>query len=125
MIVTDEFMQAVHDNTDWALVFPMNENTRKSDKIIRRRWSGNQKPVRCQVYRYIKARELWQKIITAAYTYAEPGVLFEDTINRMNPLWYCEWISATNPCGEIPLPAYGACNLGSLNLTQYRAKSFF
>lgn len=124
VIVTDEFMRAVRDNGEWALVFPVNENTRKSDKIIRRHWSGSQKPVPCQVYRYVKAGELWQKIIMAAYTYAEPGVLFEDTINRMNPLGYCEWISATNPCGEIPLPAYGACNLGSINLAQFVKNPF-
>lgn len=104
VLVTDAFMQAVSSDRDWELVFPTG---RHGDVVSR------------QVIKRVKARALWEKIIKAAYDYAEPGVLFEDTINLKNNLWYREWISATNPCGEIPLPAYGACNLGSLNLTQF------
>ena len=100
VMISDAFMQAVTENADWPLVF--------SGCVVRR----------------VRARKLWQRIIRHAYDHAEPGVLFEDTINRFNNLWYCEHISATNPCGEIPLPAYGACNLGSLNLTQFVMNAF-
>ncbi len=118
VIVTDEFIQAVVEDQMWPLVFP-SKNKAKKNKYILRRWSGNAKPIPCEIISQIRARELWNQILQAAYSYAEPGVIFEDTINNYNPLWYCEWISATNPCGEIPLPVYGACNLGSLNLTQF------
>jgi ribonucleoside-diphosphate reductase alpha chain len=101
VLITDEFMHAVKNNLPWNLVFPAGE-----------------------IVRTINARELWQQIMRSAYEYAEPGVLFEDTINRMNTLSYCESISATNPCGEIPLPDYGACNLGALNLTQFVINPF-
>lgn len=124
VLVTDEFMQAVKNNAEWELVFPVSDSDGSSAKTIKRRWSGSSKQVVCKVVRTVKARELWKKIIKAAYDYAEPGVLFEDTINRLNPLGYAEWISATNPCGEIPLPAYGACNLGSINLVNFIKQPF-
>lgn len=119
VIVTDEFMQAVKNNSDWHLVFPTTSTHTQQDKIIFRRWSSSAELIPCRLFHTVKARNLWLKIIKSAYDYAEPGIIFEDTINRLNPLWYCEWISATNPCGEIPLPAYGACDLGSINLTQF------
>lgn len=100
VMISDVFMQAVKEDADWALIW---------DRIP---------------YRYVKARDLWRKIIRSAYDYAEPGVLFSDTINRMNNLRYCEQINATNPCGEIPLPAYGACDLGAINLTQFIVNPF-
>ncbi len=119
VIVTDEFMQAVKYNDNWQLVFPIAGKINKGEKIIYRRWSGHRELIPCRLIRSVNARELWQKIMRSSYDFAEPGIIFEDTINRFNPLWYREWISATNPCGEIPLPNYGACNLGSINLTQF------
>jgi ribonucleoside-diphosphate reductase alpha chain len=100
---SDAFMAAVAEDADWPLVFP----------------AGDSKPVRT-----VKARELWQRILRAAYDTAEPGVLFVDTINRDNNLHDRETLTATNPCGEIPLPPYGACDLGSLNLTAFVGSPF-
>jgi len=92
VLATDPFMAAVKADGTWDLVF------------------GG------RVYRTVKARDLWNKIMQATYDYAEPGVIFIDRINAANNLAYCETISATNPCGEQPLPPYGACLLGSINL---------
>jgi ribonucleoside-diphosphate reductase alpha chain len=121
VLVTDEFMQAVAADAEWQLVFPEHE---KNSNAIMRRFSGSKDPVPCRVIKRIKARDLWNKIIKSAYDYAEPGVIFEDTLNRENNLWYCEWLTTTNPCGEIPLPSFGACNLGAINLTQFVTQPF-
>lgn len=93
--VTDKFMKAVRDNTEFDLVF-----------------EG-------RVYQTIVARDLWEIIMRGTYDWAEPGILFIDRINEMNNLYWAENLVATNPCGEQPLPPYGACLLGSYNLTQY------
>jgi ribonucleoside-diphosphate reductase alpha chain len=122
VMVSDEFMRAVRENKLWPLVFPVSGKV--TGDVIHRVWSGSTKPVPCQIYRMVSAQELWEKIIRSAYDCAEPGVLFADTINRMNTLWYREQITATNPCGEIPLPAYGACDLGSINLMQFVQAAF-
>lgn len=119
VMVSDAFMQAVKKDADWPLVFPIENRHIGEKEIVYRQWGNSLQPVPCKIYRIIKARELWNKIIHSAHSYAEPGVLFSDTINRMNNLWYSERINATNPCGEIPLPAYGACNLGAINLTKF------
>jgi ribonucleoside-diphosphate reductase alpha chain len=123
VIVTDEFMAAVAADDDWPLVYPAPPEISQT-KVIQRRWSNSRAKVPCEIFKVIRARKLWEDIIRAAYTYAEPGVIFEDTINTFNPLYYHEWLNATNPCGEIPLPAYGACNLGSLNLTKFVRSPF-
>ncbi len=118
VLVSDTFMTAVSRDEDWPLIFPANESETAGELLLRT-WPGYGDAVPCKVYKRIRARELWQKIMRANYDYAEPGVLFIDRINRLNNLYYCETIHATNPCGEVPLPPYGACNLGSINLTQF------
>jgi ribonucleoside-diphosphate reductase alpha chain len=93
--ITDEFMKAVKEDGDFDL-----------------KWNG-------EVYKTVKARNLWELILRSTWDWADPGVLFMSRINKKNNLWYCETIAATNPCGEQPLPPYGACLLGSFNLTKY------
>ena len=116
--VTDAFMAAVRADDDWPLVFPA-ETFAGEGEVVLRQWPGSVTAIPCRVLRRLRARELWELILRGTYDYAEPGVLFIDRINRLNNLWYRERISATNPCGEIPLPPYGACDLGSLNLTMF------
>lgn len=126
VLVSDAFMQAVRKDDDWPLVFPdraLSDNGNE-EQLLFRRWSGTDTPVACRVFETIKARELWESLIESAYASAEPGVLFIDRINELNNLKYCEYITATNPCGEIPLPPYGACDLGSINLTQFVKQPF-
>lgn len=126
VLVSDDFMQALQHDGEWPLVFPISglcEST-GDQGITMRKWSASPKKVPCRIYRVVRARVLWEQIMRATYEYAEPGVLFIDRINRDNNLWYREQICTTNPCGEIPLPPYGACNLGSLNLTRFIRKPF-
>jgi len=100
VLVTDAFMTAVREDADWPLVF-----------------AG-------ETFRTLKARELWERILRATYDSAEPGVIFIDRVNQLNNLAYCETIQATNPCGEQPLPPYGACLLGSINLAALVRRPF-
>ncbi len=118
VLASDAFMTAVEQDGDWPLIFP-GEGHSAGGEIIMSPWPGRDGAVACEVHRRVRARELWEKIMRATYDYAEPGVLFIDRINQLNNLYYRERISATNPCGEIPLPPYGACNLGSINLTRF------
>ena len=120
--ITDAFMGAVRQDVEWPLLFPVATFDGSGETILRD-WPGLKEPVPCRVVRRMRARELWERILRATYQYAEPGVLFINHINGLNNLWYCERISATNPCGEIPLPPYGACDLGSINLDSLGQRS--
>lgn len=123
VLITDGFMQAVQADQDWALVYPEQslsavDRERYPDRIVKI-LPGDMEPSHCRVFRHVRARTLWQLIMRANYETSEPGVLFIDRINELNNLSYRERICATNPCGEIPLPYYGACDLGSINLTRF------
>ncbi|WJW76570.1 adenosylcobalamin-dependent ribonucleoside-diphosphate reductase [Thiohalobacter sp. IOR34] len=118
--ITDAFMQAIEEDADWPLLFPLDQlQAGGQGEVLEREWTGRREPVPCRVFRRLPARELWERIMRAAYETAEPGVLFIDRINALNNLGYREQITTTNPCGEIPLPPYGACDLGSINLPRF------
>lgn len=123
--LSDDFMHAVETDSSWPLVFPQGQNpVPAGGEVCERVWSGDTTPQLCLVHRRIPARVLWDKLLAAELASAEPGVLFIDRINRDNNLWYCERIATTNPCGEVPLPPYGGCNLGSINLTRFVQEPF-
>lgn len=121
--VTDTFMQAVERDEDWPLVFPESRVAGDGETIMCA-WPGEASAVPCRIVRTVAARSLWDTLLRASYDTGEPGVLFIDRINGMNNLWYCEHITATNPCGEVPLPPYGACDLGAINLTRLIREPF-
>ena len=108
VLVSDDFMRAVRTDAAWPLRFP----------------PPDVPGAETTVYRSVSARALWHSIMRANYDYAEPGVIFIDRVRRLDNLGYAERISATNPCGEIPLPPYGACDLGSINLTRFVRQPF-
>ena len=123
VLVSDQFIDLVRGGKPMNLWFPSNRNGSASLP-----WpqdspadDGNTPQ---EVFEVVSADSLWQRIISAAYDTGDPGVLFVDRINRLNNLYYCEKLTATNPCGESPLPAYGACNLGSINLTAFVSYPF-
>ena len=139
LLITDEFMEAVQSESDWKLAFPVTDKEVKTDKldlkdenqIIWRDWSEKDKYVTnkqglvaCKVYKTIKAAHLWDMIMSSTYDFAEPGFILIDKVNEMNNNWFCENIRATNPCGEQPLPPYGSCLLGSVNLTKFVRNPF-
>ncbi len=134
LLITDAFMQAVEADDDWPLAFPLSEeeaaaeglDLHDSQQVLWRDWpikagyvTDDEGRVACRIYRTVKARHLWNLIMTSTYDYAEPGFILVDRVNELNNNWFCEEIRATNPCGEQPLPPYGACLLGSVNLTQF------
>ncbi|HEX7325281.1 MAG TPA: adenosylcobalamin-dependent ribonucleoside-diphosphate reductase [Rhodanobacteraceae bacterium] len=132
LLITDGFMQAVETDADWPLVFPVHVKEKDEvdladpDKVVWREWPVHENYivrddglVACKVYGHIRARHLWDMIMVSTYDYAEPGFILIDKVNEMNNNWWCEHIRATNPCGEQPLPPYGSCLLGSVNLTKF------
>jgi len=137
LLITDGFMQAVENDADWPLVFPINEkevgdlDVNNAEQVVWRDWPTTKNyitrddgMVACKIYGHIRARHLWDMIMVSTYDYAEPGFILIDKVNEMNNNWWCETIRATNPCGEQPLPPYGACLLGSVNLTKFVRKPF-
>ena len=134
LLITSEFMEAVKNDAPWQLAFPVTPeeievskiDINDSEQVIWRDWpiktgyiSDESGRIACKVYRTIPARRLWDVIMTSTYEYAEPGFILIDEYNEMNNNWFCEEIRATNPCGEQGLPEYGACLLGSINLTRF------
>ena len=134
LLITKEFMEAVKADAMWQLAFPISQKEAESEEIdfkdseqvIWRDWPtkgkyivNSQGKVACRVYRSLKARRVWDVIMSSTYDYAEPGFILIDMVNEMNNNWFCENIRATNPCGEQPLPEYGSCLLGSVNLTKF------
>ncbi|MES2919779.1 MAG: adenosylcobalamin-dependent ribonucleoside-diphosphate reductase [Pseudomonadota bacterium] len=134
LLITHDFMEAVRDHADWPLAFPMTTKEIETDqvdlrdpaKVIWRDWPlpnhyhvSPEGKTACRVYKTIPARRLWDLIMASTYDFAEPGFILIDKVNEMNNNWFCENIRATNPCGEQPLPPYGACLLGSVNLTKF------
>ena len=139
LLVTQEFIEAVKADADWRLAFPVSEKEIEIDnidindpeQIVWREWPTNngyitndEGLIACKVYRTIHASRLWDMIMTSTYDFAEPGFILIDKVNEMNNNWFCENIRATNPCGEQPLPPYGSCLLGSVNLTKFVVEPF-
>ncbi|RUQ31673.1 MAG: adenosylcobalamin-dependent ribonucleoside-diphosphate reductase [Candidatus Competibacteraceae bacterium] len=139
LLITREFMEAVRQDTDWLLAFPLLAKEVEQDqidlsdpeRIVWREWPittgltlNGIGQVACKIYRKIRARRLWDAIMTSTYDYAEPGFILIDEVNAMNNNWFCETIRASNPCGEQMLPPYGSCLLGSINLTPFVQNPF-
>ena len=139
LMITDEFMQAVEAEGDWVLAFPLDPLEAEEDDVdltdgqgvVWRDWpvtegyiTDREGRVACKVYGTLPARELFDLIMQSTYDFAEPGFILIDRVNEMNNNWYVENIRATNPCGEQPLPPYGACLLGSVNLTRFVREPF-
>jgi ribonucleoside-diphosphate reductase alpha chain len=139
LLVTDEFMKAVKSDGDWTLAFPIGRQEYETDrpdltdatKFVWREWpytegyvANEEGLVACKIYKTLPARRVWDVIMTSTYDFAEPGFILIDKVNEMNNNWWTEKVRATNPCGEQPLPAYGSCLLGSVNLTKFVVDPF-
>jgi ribonucleoside-diphosphate reductase alpha chain len=134
LLITDEFINAVKKDARWQLAFPISQREAEDDEIdisdteqvVWREWPVREDyvtdaggRVACRVYKTLPARRVWDMIMSSTYDFAEPGFVLVDRVNELNNNWWCENIRATNPCGEQPLPEYGACLLGSINLTKF------
>ena len=139
LLITHEFMEAVKHNAPWHLSFPLSEKECQQDNldlndsnlIVWRDLPSKENYitnadglVACRITKTIPAQRLWDIIMSSTYDYAEPGFILIDKVNEMNNNWFCENIRATNPCGEQPLPPYGSCLLGSINLTRFVENPF-
>ena len=137
LLITSDFMEAVEKDLDWDLIFPIqakeieDPETLKGEDILWKEWPTTENlivneagEVACRIYKTIKARRLWDVVMSSTYDYAEPGFILIDKVNEQNNNWWCEHIRATNPCGEQPLPPYGSCLLGSINLTRFVSDPF-
>jgi ribonucleoside-diphosphate reductase alpha chain len=139
LLVTDEFMRAVKEDRPWQLAFPVTRREIEEDgidlgdreHIVWRAFpvsgdyvSDAQGRVACRIYRTVPARRMWDLIMSSTYDFAEPGFVLIDRVNELNNNWWCENIRATNPCGEQPLPEFGSCLLGSVNLTKFVVAPF-
>jgi ribonucleoside-diphosphate reductase alpha chain len=139
LLITDEFMRAVKEDRSWRLAFPVTRREAEEDgldlndseQIVWREWpdSGDYIAdpcgrVACRVYRTLPARRMWDVIMSSTYDFAEPGFVLIDRVNEMNNNWWCEKIRSTNPCAEQPLPPFGSCLLGSVNLTKFIVAPF-
>ncbi|HOV56384.1 MAG TPA: adenosylcobalamin-dependent ribonucleoside-diphosphate reductase [Rhodanobacteraceae bacterium] len=138
LLITADFLAAVESDGDWPLAFPVMPaeatglDLNNPAQVLWREWPHHDADyivredglVACRIYKTIKARALWNMIMVSTYDFAEPGFILIDTVNEMNNNWWCESIRATNPCGEQPLPPYGSCLLGSINLTGFVTDPF-
>ena len=137
LLITDEFMQAVESDADWPLIFPLHMKEKAeldladAEQVVWRECPSHDGYivrddglVACKIYGRVKARHLWDMIMVSTYDYAEPGFILIDRVNQLNNNWWCEAVRATNPCGEQPLPPYGSCLLGSINLTRFVTDPF-
>ena len=139
LLITDEFMRAVENDEPWQLAFPISRQEAEEDsidlgdpeRVVWRDWpitegyvTDDSGVVACKIYRRLPARRMWDVIMSSTFDFAEPGFVLIDRVNEMNNNWWCENIRATNPCGEQPLPPYGACLLGSVNLTKFVREPF-
>ncbi len=139
LLITTDFVEAVKNDGEWPLAFPVTAKECAHDgldvtnakEFIWREWpvkgdyvTNDTGLTACKITRVVPARRLWDSIMASTYDYAEPGFILIDKVNEMNNNWFCENIRATNPCGEQPLPPYGSCLLGSINLTRFVENPF-